>query len=144
MDTSTTTKSFRLPTDLADAITTQAALNGETLTEFVIAALIAHMDSGNEAGAAAQLHAAIRDHLDANYTDGFPVDVTRHVFLHVRDTPAAKALYDQAVAQQSTKAVHTRVGMLIKDHLDARVIGTSNPLPDDELIKTHSLLVPGS
>ncbi|AXV10225.1 hypothetical protein DVS28_b0485 (plasmid) [Euzebya pacifica] len=137
---STTTRSLRIPTDLDKEVTAAAEADGLTFTEYVTFALRRHL--GWDDPAYPDLARAVRDRLDELAADGFDIDITRTVFLSIRDTPTLRRLYAAAVAQNTDKFVNQRIGRLVKTHLGAEVIGTSKPLPEDELIVTHSLLVP--
>ena len=81
---------------------------------------------------------------------GFPQDVTLQTVRTVRDDPNLRRLYDEAIRDQAgeidvtqKEILHRLIGRTIRRVLNADVIGRSVELdPNEELIKTHALLVP--
>jgi hypothetical protein len=144
-------KSLRLPADLAGAAEQRARERGLTFSDLVEAGL--RQQVGWPTNPMFDLIEVITEDLLERFPHkrGFPQDVTLDVFRGVRAEKRLWKLYEAATTAPDGKpsdlakdTLHRRIGKTVKAVLDANVVGRSVELGDDELIKTHALLVPAA
>jgi len=142
-------RSIRLPSDLAQSLEQASQAAGMSCNAFVVAMLRAHLE---QFSAEQAWLAEVRTWLLATYRPSdFPPEATRLVFHHIRDTPALRTGYEAlirdatgAVDAQRRADLHKEIGRMVKQSLQARVIGRVVDLdPRVHLIRTHALLGPG-
>ena len=147
-----TIRSIKLSDEEDKAVQVEANRRGVTASEIVALSIRAYLGLGDDI--ATTLCDAVASYVATKYdpTD-FQSDVTRQVFLYIRDDSRLREMYSLAVAPagrggdddpKKVWALNKRIGKRICRVLHADVMGrTVKPLPSDELIKWHSYLVPG-
>lgn len=134
-------RSVRVPAALARQADARAHTLGCTFTDIVVESLAAFLGAPRNARVA--LLAAVAQHVSQEYqSHSFPDDVTRLVFLHIRDTPELRALYDEAVAvnDDAKSTVNQSVGRLVAFALSAHPDERRRCGPG-ELIESYAVLV---
>lgn len=142
-------RSMRLPQDVTDGVNEQADKLGITFNESIIYCLRSHLGLPQDPSIPL-LEAISRWVADTYSPKDFPEDVTLHTFRHLRDTPALRKQYDRllqndtgTIDKKTQGQLHRRIGALVRNVLDAHVVGRSLEYdPEVELIKTHALLRP--
>jgi hypothetical protein len=119
---------------------------GMSFTDVVVDALSAAL--GVRRPARTALLSAVALWVAAEYPAGFPPDVTRLVFLHIRDNPALRSLYDEAIKDDRKDPAGTRQAELNQTigkaliHLLFAQPGARAQCPPGELISSYTLLDP--
>lgn len=134
-------RSVRVPRALAVLADERARALGCTFTDVVVEALSAHLGAPRNPRLA--LLTAVAQHVAQEYrSDFFPEDVTRSVFLHIRDTPELRALYDAATDDGDARAiVNQGVGRVVALTLTAAP-GERRRCGPGELIDSYAVLEP--
>lgn len=143
----TISKTVRLPAEVVEAAEHWGDALGLSFTDVVEMALRDKLPDLGDSPAFTLL-TAVRDWLETFDKQDFPQDVTLRVFQHIQDDPQLWQLYLRATDDRSDSAkvgsVHRRIGKAVKLVLGAKVVGRSLPLdPDEHVIQSHALLVPG-
>lgn len=146
--TDTKLRSVRLPADLSDAIEKASKEEGLSFNAYIVGVLRAHL---LQSSADQEWMESVRDWLLETFNErDFPADVTRRVFSHIRHTPELWAGYQNLVIGEDGRVdsarrahVHKEVGRMVKQALNAEVIGRVVDLdPEEYLIRSHALLRP--
>lgn len=138
----TVVKTVRIPTELCQQVESWAKKTGSNFNDTVITALRAHIGLPSEAGVLF-IH-RIFDWVVKTYKKSeFPENVTHKAFQHIQNTPELLKEYQQITMQRENKEIiNRRIGKMVKQALDAEVVGRSLPLGKEELITTYALLRP--
>lgn len=144
------TRSVKFDEELKNRIETAASRLGLTPSDIIILALRRYFDM--KVDKATNVCQAVASYVESQIDPfNFPRDVTRSVFLWIRDDKKMMDMYREAVDdgngnvdEKKVWNLNKRIGKLVKQVLKASVDGrTATPLPEDELIKGHTFLVPG-
>mgnify|MGYP000468797583 CR=1 FL=1 len=142
-------KSVRLPIEIIEAVEYEARQRGVTFTDVVESGLRKELNLAPNPTVA--LLIALKQLIEHDYPNKsrFPQDITRRIFLKLRDEPELRALYDAAIAcddpenLEHKRNLHRQLGLHIKRIFGAKVLRKTVPVKaPDELIRVYSLLVP--
>ena len=141
-------RSIRFPADLSEAVEDACRETGLSFNAYVVATLRSHL---SQTAAGLEWLESVRLWLLATYRPAaFPQDVTRLVFHYIRDTPSVRKAYEEMIRSEDGELdrcrrvdLHKQVGRMVKEALQAEVIGRAVDLdPAEHLIRSHSLLRP--
>ena len=138
-------KSIRMPVELLDKLKFEADDLGISLNNYILSILKNRSSSSHNTNTS--LVIAISKWIRENFTkNDFPPDITLKVFLYIKNNEDFFSTYKTIIEEgiESKISLHRQIGMLVKEVLNAKVIGRSIPLdPKINLIKTYSILAPG-
>ena len=133
-----------MPVELLDKLKFEADDLGISLNNYILSILKNRSSSSHNTNTS--LVIAISKWIRENFTkNDFPPDITLKVFLYIKNNEDFFSTYKTIIEEgiESKISLHRQIGMLVKEVLNAKVIGRSIPLdPKINLIKTYSILAP--
>lgn len=141
----TVVKTVRIPTNLFQDVEAAAKKCGSSFNEAVVTALRAYLGLPSEDGALfiQKLFAWVTQ---TYRMDDFPENVTHLMFQHIQKEPELFAEYQRITQRREDKeTINRKIGKMVKQAMNAVVIGRSLPIRDrDSLITSYALLRPNS
>lgn len=139
-------KTIRIPQKLCDAVEKHALNKGSNFNDTVISALykLLGLPTDEISAFINRLH----EYVTHTWTeDNFPENVTHLVFKHLKNDQILFEEYLRITSNDRSlrEILHRKIGKMVKQSLNAKVIGRSLPLTgEDELITTYALLRPST
>lgn len=140
----TVVKTVRIPEELFREVENSAKKQGSNFNDTVVTALRRYLGLPSEDGTLF-IQKVFNWVVQTYRQDDFPEDVTRQVFQHIQKDPELLVEYHQVTRRREDKeTINRKIGKMVKQTLNAEVIGRSLPLPrGEELITSYALLRPG-
>lgn len=139
----TVVKTVRIPTELFEDVEKAARQQGSNFNDTVINSLRAYLGFPSDEGAVF-IQKIYKWVISRWPIDDFPENVTQLVFRHIQETPALFKNYQTATRdREQREIINRKIGKMVKQALNATVIGRSLPITGtNELITSYALLRP--